>query len=126
MLELSFLGWNFFSLLTFGLVGMFFSVPYRQATFSEYYARLREAAKEDLCHFSHRLDLGGEPPSDLRRRICEQGRAPRTDLRGGLLVFGLGGMAIVYFLAPLLDNVIRRFKMNILVPVCLVLLVVFG
>ena len=41
-------------------------------------------------------------------------------------MFGIGGMAIVYFLAPLLDNQIRKIKLKILVPICLVLLAIFA
>ena len=51
---------------------------------------------------------------NLHGRICAE----------GLLVFGLGGMAIVYFLAPLLDTVIRRFRSRVLMPICLVLLII--
>ncbi len=53
---------------------------------------------------------------NLNGRICAE----------GLLVFGLGGMAIVYFLAPLLDNVIRKLRLRVLVPICLILLIIFG
>ena len=39
---------------------------------------------------------------DRNGRICAE----------GLLVFGVGGMAIVYALAPVLDNFIRRQKLK--------------
>ncbi|MGN1131746.1 MAG: DUF975 family protein, partial [Ruminococcus sp.] len=39
----------------------------------------------------------------------------------GLLIFGLGGMAIVYFVAPLLDNMIRKLSLKVLIPLCVVL-----
>lgn len=52
---------------------------------------------------------------NLNGRICAE----------GLLVFGLGGLAIVYVLAPLLDNQIRRIKGQILVPASLALTVLF-
>ena len=45
--ELSFIGWRLLSLLTFGITDVFFTNPYRLATFSEYYSQLREAAKEN-------------------------------------------------------------------------------
>lgn len=53
---------------------------------------------------------------NLHGRICAE----------GLLVFGLGGMAVVYLLAPMLDNWLRRFPVNILAPVCLALLLLFA
>ena len=52
---------------------------------------------------------------NLNGRICAE----------GLLVFGLGGLAIVYVLAPLLDNQIRRIKGQVLVPASLALAVLF-
>lgn len=52
---------------------------------------------------------------NLHGRICAE----------GLLVFGLGGMAIVYVAAPFLDNFLRRIKMQIIVPLCVVLLAAF-
>ena len=45
LLDLSFLGWSVLNLLTFGLSGLFFSNPYTEATFSEYYAHLRQIAQ---------------------------------------------------------------------------------
>ena len=53
---------------------------------------------------------------NLNGRICAE----------GLLVFGIGGMAFIYVLAPLLDNIIEQIRMKILVPVCAALLVIFG
>ncbi len=52
---------------------------------------------------------------NLHGRICAE----------GLLVFGLGGMAIVYVAAPFLDNFLRRIKMQIIIPLCVVLLAVY-
>lgn len=52
---------------------------------------------------------------NLNGRICAE----------GLLVFGLGGMLIVYFAAPLFDNLFRKVRMRVLYPVCLILLVIF-
>lgn len=52
---------------------------------------------------------------NLHGRICAE----------GLLVFGAGGMAIVYVLAPLLDNAIKRIRLKILLPVCLLLLGIY-
>ena len=53
---------------------------------------------------------------NLNGRICAE----------GLLVFGIGGMAFIYVLAPVIDNIIEQFSMKILVPVCAALLIVFG
>lgn len=39
----------------------------------------------------------------------------------GLLIFGLGGMAVVYFVAPLLDNMIKKMSLKVLIPLCIVL-----
>ncbi len=52
---------------------------------------------------------------NLHGRICAE----------GLLVFGIGGVAIVYVVAPLLDNLLRRINTKILVPVCLALLCLY-
>ena len=49
---------------------------------------------------------------NLNGRICAE----------GLLVFGIGGMVIVYVAAPLLDNWIRGIKKQALVYCCLALL----
>lgn len=53
---------------------------------------------------------------NLHGRICAE----------GLLVFGLGGMAIVYAAAPLLDNLFRRIENKILLPICLALILLFA
>ncbi len=52
---------------------------------------------------------------NLNGRICAE----------GLLVFGIGGMVIVYIAAPLLDNRIRGIPKNVLVCCCLVLLCLY-
>ncbi len=53
---------------------------------------------------------------NLNGRICAE----------GLLVFGIGGMVIVYIAAPLLDNRIREIKKQILVWSCLALLCLYA
>ncbi len=53
---------------------------------------------------------------NLNGRICAE----------GLFVFGLGGMAFVYLAAPVLDNWIRKIRMSILIPVCLILIALFA
>lgn len=52
---------------------------------------------------------------NLNGRICVE----------GLLAFGFGGMVIVYFYAPLLEQLFRRIPKKILVSVCLVLILLF-
>ncbi len=52
---------------------------------------------------------------NINGRVCAE----------GLLTFGLGGMLIVYLLAPLLDNLFRRIPKKILVVLCLVLLALY-
>lgn len=52
---------------------------------------------------------------NLNGRICAE----------GLLTFGLGGMMIIYVLAPLLDNIIRRIPMKKLIAACFLLIFLF-
>lgn len=52
---------------------------------------------------------------NLNGRICAE----------GLLVFGITGVIFVYVVAPLVDNVIKRVKLRILIPVCIALSVLF-
>lgn len=52
---------------------------------------------------------------NLNGRICAE----------GLLAFGIGGMLIVYVLAPLLDNLIRRIPVKALIASCLILVCAF-
>lgn len=52
---------------------------------------------------------------NLHGRICAE----------GLLIFGLGGIGIVYVLAPLLDNLLMKIEEEKLKTLCIVLLVVF-
>ena len=43
----------------------------------------------------------------------------------GLLVFGLGGIAVVYLIAPFMDNMIKKKSLKVLVPICVILISVF-
>ncbi len=52
---------------------------------------------------------------NINGRICAE----------GLLIFGLGGCAAVYFLAPLIDNKIRKIKPIILNIICVLLVLCF-
>lgn len=53
---------------------------------------------------------------NIHGRVCAE----------GLLVFGLGGIAVVYLLAPLLDDWFRRIPRKLTVTLCVVLLCVYG
>ena len=52
---------------------------------------------------------------NLNGRICAE----------GLLVFGLGGIAIVYVLAPIADNLIRKIPIRCLAAACVLLMLMF-
>ncbi len=52
---------------------------------------------------------------NLHGRICAE----------GLLAFGIGGMMIVYFVAPFLDNYFRKLKLQIILPICAALMLMF-
>ena len=53
---------------------------------------------------------------NLNGRICAE----------GLLVFGIAGIAFIYFLSPMIDDVIRKFDPKKLLPVAVILLVFFS
>ena len=48
---------------------------------------------------------------NLDGRICAE----------GLLAFGIGGILMVYFLAPLIDDLIRKMPIKVMIPLCVVL-----
>ena len=43
----------------------------------------------------------------------------------GLLVFGLGGIAVVYLIAPFMDNVIKKKNLKVVIPICIILVSIF-
>ena len=47
VLELSFVGWIILSVITCGIVGVFYVEPYRQATFAELYSYNRAVAYQN-------------------------------------------------------------------------------
>ncbi len=53
---------------------------------------------------------------NLNGRICAE----------GLLVFGVGGLAIVYIIAPVIDNLIRKADEKKVMAVCTSLMVIFA
>lgn len=52
---------------------------------------------------------------NLNGRICAE----------GLLIFGLGGMFVVYTLAPLIDNFVKRIRLRRLIPISVLLIGLF-
>lgn len=52
---------------------------------------------------------------NLHGRICAE----------GLLVFGLGGLVIVYVAAPLIDNLLLRMNRKVMISLCVLLLALF-
>ena len=55
-MEFSFIGWHILGILTFGVTEYLWSLPYKVATFSEYYALLREEAKQKQLEGSEQLN----------------------------------------------------------------------
>lgn len=52
---------------------------------------------------------------NINGRVCAE----------GLLVFGVAGMACVYLLAPLVDNVVQKINVKILLPIIIALVLLF-
>lgn len=52
---------------------------------------------------------------NLNGRICAE----------GLIVFGLGGTAAVYFIAPALDNMIKKINKNVILTISIILVSMF-
>ncbi len=52
---------------------------------------------------------------NIQGRICAE----------GLLVFGVGGMALVYFIAPVIDDQIKKIPQKHLIALCSVLILLF-
>ena len=75
--------------------------------FTSYYLELTHSGMRWWDYSGYFLNLNG--------RICAE----------GLFAFGVGGMAIVYFLAPAIDNRLRRLKPAVSAPLCAALLAVF-
>ncbi|MBQ8093372.1 MAG: DUF975 family protein [Clostridia bacterium] len=53
---------------------------------------------------------------NLNGRICAE----------GLLVFGIGGIVVVYLVAPVMDDYLARIRSSVIRPVCLALLLIFA
>ena len=52
---------------------------------------------------------------NIQGRICAE----------GLLLFAVGGTAVVYLMAPIIDNLLQKVRLRILAPICIVLLLAF-
>ena len=52
VLELSFLGWELWGIMTFGIVKILFLLPYKEATMANLYMSLRRRAKDENLPFS--------------------------------------------------------------------------
>ena len=52
---------------------------------------------------------------NINGRICAE----------GLLVFGLGGIAVVYFIAPFIDNIIKKLNKNVIAIISIILITIF-
>ncbi len=75
--------------------------------FTAYYLEIAHNGKKWWDYSGYFLNLQG--------RICAE----------GLLTFGVGGMLIVYILAPVLDDLIRRVPVRTLMIACVVLICIF-
>ena len=75
--------------------------------FSSWYMELRYDGQKWWDYTGYFLNING--------RICAE----------GLLVFGLGGLAIVYFVAPILDNLLRLVNTKALILIAVILVSVF-
>ena len=77
-LEKSFAGWIALGFVTFGVLDGLWSVPYRMAAFTEYYALLREEAKARGLEGAERLNdeclLTPASPEALRERYADIAR----------------------------------------------------
>ena len=52
---------------------------------------------------------------NIQGRICAE----------GLLIFGVFGCLVVYFFGPVFDNLFRKWRLRVVAPICIALLVVF-
>lgn len=76
--------------------------------FTSYYLEIAHNGDKWWDYSGYFLNLNG--------RICAE----------GLLVFGLGGMAAVYVLAPMLDNLIKKINTKVVITVSIILVTIFA
>lgn len=75
--------------------------------FTSYYLEIAHNGEKWWDYSGYFLNLNG--------RICAE----------GLLVFGLGGMAAVYAIAPALDNLIKQINAKLVITISIILVTVF-
>lgn len=75
--------------------------------FTGYYLEIKYNGMKWWDYSGYFLNLDG--------RICAE----------GLMVFGIGGASVVYFVAPMLDNYLKKIKYRIAIPTCVTLMGVF-
>ena len=75
--------------------------------FTSYYLEIAHNGEKWWDYSGYFLNLNG--------RICAE----------GLLVFGLGGMAAVYAIAPALDNLIKRINTKLVITISIILVTAF-
>ena len=75
--------------------------------FTSYYLEITHNGEKWWDYSGYFLNLNG--------RICAE----------GLLVFGLGGMAVVYAIAPALDNLIKRINTKLVIIISIILVSAF-
>ena len=87
-LDLSFLGWKLLGYVTFGAVSVLWGTPYCMAAYTEYYARLRQAAREQALPGSEKLNdaclFEKADPGALRTLYADI--AEREDLIEGAII----------------------------------------
>ena len=75
--------------------------------FTSYYLEIAHNGEKWWDYSGYFLNLNG--------RICAE----------GLLVFGLGGMAAVYAIAPALDNLIKKVNTKLVITISIILVTAF-
>ena len=75
--------------------------------FTSYYLEIAHNGEKWWDYSGYFLNLNG--------RICAE----------GLLVFGLGGMAAVYAIAPMLDNLIKKINTKVVIAISIILVMLF-
>lgn len=74
-LDLSFIGWELLNICTFGLVGLFYSVPYKKATNSEFFIAIKDMYDkeheifQDKDLFTNEKNLNAYPGTEERKKI---------------------------------------------------------
>lgn len=75
--------------------------------FASWYMEMASGGKKWWDYHGYFLNING--------RVCAE----------GLLVFGVAGMACVYLLAPVIDNLVKKTNLKIIIPICWILVSLF-